>query len=234
MMRLLALVLTAIAAAPGATAQMALGHEANGIQVPVMTYRDIPFRTVVRQEHDYSCGSAALATLLTYHYGAPRTEAQVFQAMYEVGDKSKIEVQGFSLMEMKLYLTQQGYTADGFRLTYERLAELATPTIAMIETGGYRHFVVVKGVDGDKVLVGDPTHGLKTYTRVDFEKVWNGVAFLIRDHRTEFLFNDRDEWRPFAPTPWSATKAALQLDMARDINPLYQIAPVVNLDAILQ
>ena len=28
----------------------------------VTTLRDMPFRTVVRQQYDYSCGSAALAT----------------------------------------------------------------------------------------------------------------------------------------------------------------------------
>src|SRR5690606_32313285 len=59
--------------------------------VPVRSLRDIPFRTVVRQQFDYSCGSAALATLLHYHYGSPSTEAKVFKAMYEVGDQAKIQ-----------------------------------------------------------------------------------------------------------------------------------------------
>lgn len=232
-MRVLGLLIAAALAAPQAASQVRFGHEAAGIEVPVMTYRDIPFRTVVRQEHDYSCGSAALATLLTYHYGAPRSEADVFKAMYEVGDKAKIQVQGFSLLEMKLYLEQQGYSADGFRLTFERLAELSSPAIAMVETGGYRHFVVVKGISGDNILIGDPTLGLKTYARADFEKIWNGVAFLIRDHRTASLFNNEHEWRPYAPTPWSAAHAAVLSDPSRDVNALYQIAPVFNLDTIV-
>src|SRR5262245_13822095 len=98
-------------------AQVRLGAEMGGpVEVRVICYRDIPFRTVVRQQHDYSCGSAAVATLLTYHYGAPRTEAQVFEAMYAAGDRKRIEAQGFSLLEMKQYLDGQGYPADGFRL----------------------------------------------------------------------------------------------------------------------
>jgi predicted double-glycine peptidase len=232
MMRKAALLSLAICLAPQAAAQMRL-NEAGGVNVSVMTYRDIPFRTVVRQEYDYSCGSAALATLLTYHYGASRSEADVFKAMYEMGDKAKIQVQGFSLLEMKLYLEQQGYLADGFKLTFDRLGQIGAPAIAMIETRGYRHFVVVKGVSRDHILIGDPTLGLKTYTRTEFEQVWNGIAFLIRDHRTESLFNNELEWQPFAPTPWVAANAAVLMDQSRDVNALYQIAPVVNLDAIL-
>lgn len=222
-----------LSATPAALAQVRFGNEAGGVsQVNVMTYRDIPFRTVVRQEYDFSCGSAALATLLTFHYGKPRSEAEIFQAMYGVGDQERIQKQGFSLLEMKLYLDQQGYVSDGFKLTFDRLAQLDTPAIAMIETKGYRHFVVLKGIDGDRILIGDPTRGLKTYHRAEFEAVWNGIAFVIRDHRTAALFNSEAEWQPYAPTPWGATRAALLLDQARNIDPVYQIAPIFDLNAV--
>ncbi|RYG35939.1 MAG: peptidase C39 [Burkholderiales bacterium] len=234
MMRAALIAALALTATPSALAQVRFGNEAGGVsQINVMTYRDIPFRTVVRQEYDYSCGSAALATLLTYHYGQKRSEAEIFKAMYEVGDQARIQSQGFSLLEMKLYLDQQGYTSDGFKLTFDRFAQLNTPAIAMIETKGYRHFVVVKGVDGDRILIGDPTHGLKTYTRPEFERIWNGIAFVIRDHRTESLFNNAVEWRPYAPTPWSTARSAVLLDQARSIDPLYQIAPITDLNAVL-
>lgn len=225
----------ALTAAAPAFAQVHIGAEMGGpVEIRVTSYRDIPFRTVVRQQHDYSCGSAAVATLLTYHYGAPRTEAEVFEAMYAVGDKQRIEAQGFSLLEMKLYLDGQGYASDGFRLSYDALARLNTPSIAMINTGNYRHFVVVKGVADTHILVGDPTLGLRTYKRADFEKIWNGVAFLIRERSDETRYNDPNEWRPYAPTPWSATMAAVRLASASEIDPLYQIAPIFNLDSVLQ
>lgn len=234
MMRAALIAALVMIATPSAVGQVRFGNEAGGVsEIKVMTYRDIPFLTVVRQEYDYSCGSAALATLLTYHYGLKRTEAEIFKAMYAVGDQARIQSQGFSLLEMKLYLDQQGYTSDGFKLNFDRLALLNTPAIAMIDTKGYRHFVVLKGVDGDRILIGDPTHGLKTYTRAEFEKVWNGVAFVIRDHRTESLFNSEAEWRPYAPTPWDAARHAVLLDQARNIDPLYQIAPLMDLNTVL-
>jgi predicted double-glycine peptidase len=135
---------------------------------------------------------------------------------------------------MKLYLDSQGYPSDGFRLTYDRLAGLNAPSIAMIDTGRYRHFVVVKGVTNDRILVGDPMLGLRTYRRAEFEKMWNGIAFLIRGQQTGARYNDLREWLPYAPTPWSAAVATVQLDVSRDVPTPYQIAPVLNLDSILQ
>ncbi len=227
-------VLAVMAAAP-ASSQVHIGAEMGGpAQIRVLSYRDIPFRTVVRQQYDYSCGSAAVATLLTYHYRTPRTEAEVFQAMYEAGDRKRIEAQGFSLLEMKLYLESQGYSADGFRMSYEALAGLNAPSIAMINTGNYRHFVVVKGVADSHILVGDPMLGLRTYKRADFERIWNGVAFLIRDRDGEATYNDPSEWQPFAPTPWSTAMSAVRHAGRVEIDPLYQISPVFNLDSVLQ
>jgi predicted double-glycine peptidase len=228
------LAMLAFAPAP-AFAQVHIGAEMGGpAQIRVTSYRDIPFRTVVRQQHDYSCGSAAVATLLTYHYGLKRTEAEVFQAMYASGDKKRIEAQGFSLLEMKLYLDEQGYSADGFRLSYDALARLTTPSIAMINTGNFRHFVVVKGASETHILVGDPMLGLRTYKRGEFESMWNGVAFLVRDPSKQAAYNDPNEWRPYAPTPWSATMATVRMASGSEIDPLYQIAPIFNLDSVLQ
>ena len=46
-------------------------------RVRTMSWVEIPFRSVIRQQFDFSCGSAAVATLLTYHYGTrtPRSTA---------------------------------------------------------------------------------------------------------------------------------------------------------------
>ncbi|RYF14189.1 MAG: peptidase C39, partial [Oxalobacteraceae bacterium] len=40
---------------------------------PVTSLIGRRFETVVRQQYDFSCGSAALATLLRYHYDDPQT-----------------------------------------------------------------------------------------------------------------------------------------------------------------
>ncbi len=139
------------------------------------------FESVVKQEYDFSCGSAALATLLTYHYKRPITEAQVFDTMWAVGDKNAIRVKGFSLLDMKLYLESIGLRADGFRVPLDKLRQVAVPTIALINRNGYAHFVVLRGISADYVVLGDPARGSVTERRDVFEKQWNGIAFAIHN-----------------------------------------------------
>ncbi len=180
----------------------------NGVQgemrVKVTSFRDIPFKTVVRQQYDFSCGSAALATLLTYHFGRPTSEQDAFVAMYNIGDKEKINKEGFSLYEMKLYLESIGYRADGFRVSLDKIKRVGLPVIALIEWKNYKHFVVIKGFRGSEVLVGDPARGLKFMPEDEFVSYWkDGIAFAI--HNADFVgkehFNDDAEWNGRVASP---------------------------------
>ncbi|NEX95183.1 C39 family peptidase [Caulobacter sp. 17J65-9] len=218
--------LLAASAGPASAEVLLSGQAAGGsYAVKVVSYRDIPFRTVVRQQYDFSCGSAALATLLRYHYGMAVGETDTFKGMWDKGDQTKIQKVGFSLLDMKRYLESHGYRADGFRLPLSQLEQVEAPGIALIDLGSYRHFVVIKGVRGDKVLVGDPAHGLKTYSRADFEKMWNGVVFAIHSGApAPGEFNRDAEWKPFARAPLSQRLADTDLEaMTRDLSPMYQI-----------
>ena len=100
--------------------------DTGNFQLAVVSYSEIPFRTVLHQQFDYSCGSAALATMLRYNYAVDANEAEVFKAMYAVGDQPSIRKLGFSLLDMKKYLASRGYQADGYRLSLDEL-ELLTP-----------------------------------------------------------------------------------------------------------
>jgi predicted double-glycine peptidase len=218
--------------APSAAQVRTHGEGGGHFSVAVMSWRDIPFRTVVRQQYDYSCGSAALATLLRYHYGDAVAEAEVFQAMFERGDQARIRQVGFSMLDMRTYLEARGYGADGLRLSLDRLAALNIPAIALITHDDYRHFVVVKGVSADRVLVGDPTFGLRTYTRAEFEAVWNGVVLAIRRPpvgAADPVFNRDDEWRPWATAPLGDAQGPVSpAELMLGMRELYQITPVTG------
>jgi uncharacterized protein len=195
----------------------------------VMSWRDIPFRSVVRQQFDYSCGSAAVATLLTYHYGAAVNEAAVFRAMWDVGDQARIQEVGFSMLDMKTYLDNAGYGSDGLRVDLDRIAAAGVPAIALIVRDGYRHFVVIKGLTETEVLLGDPTLGLRTLPRVEFEAQWNGIVLVVRRPPAAAsppVFNAPDEWGPWAAIDYTATRGPRtpqEIDLA--LSPLYQISP---------
>ena len=164
--------------------------------VEVSTFRERKFERVVRQEYDFSCGSAALATLLTFHYGKKTSEADAFTKMWAVGDQARIKQLGFSLMEMKQYLEGVGLKADGFKLTLDRLQEIGVPGIALIDVKGYKHFVVIKGVDDRRVLVGDPSGGVISRTRAEFEDHWDGLILIVRSDvkRGKDSFNMAADW----------------------------------------
>lgn len=219
------------AASSGEAAAQARFRDMNGntLAVSVVSWRDIPFRTVVRQQYDYSCGSAAVATLLRFHYGVAVSEADVFRAMYEVGDQARIREVGFSMLDMKLYLESRGFQADGLRLTLDRVREIGAPMIALITHDNYRHFVVIKGVSDGGVLVGDPTFGLQTYTRAEFQEVWNGIVLAVRGAPEGVgagVFNQASEWRPWSRAPMhTARETVSPSDLLRELPSIYQITP---------
>lgn len=159
--------------------------------------------TVIMQKHDYSCGSAAVATLLTYHYDTPTPEAKVYEEMYRTGDEHKIKTEGFSLLDMKRYLDNHGFNGGGFRMNLDQFAKIGVPGIAMINTKGYKHFVVVKGVEGDRVLLGDPATGTTVVTREKFESIWNGAILAARNQvdLARSNFNDDEDWRSWPGSP---------------------------------
>jgi predicted double-glycine peptidase len=171
----------------------------------VTSLKEARFKTTVPQQFDFSCGSAATATLLTYQYGHPVTEAEVFEKMFAGGDQARIRSEGFSLLDMRRYLASQGYSADGFDLPLEKLIEEGLPAIVLLNDRGYRHFVVVKGIKGSRVLLGDPARGTRAMSRTQFERLWdNRVLFVVHNRREIAQFNHPRDWRTAPPAPMDA------------------------------
>ncbi|MBL8660198.1 MAG: C39 family peptidase [Rhodospirillales bacterium] len=196
-----ALAVTAPAKAGRVGIQFAAGGQFN---VGVTSVTEARFKTVIRQRYDFSCGSAALASLLTFHYERPTAEEATFRAMYIAGDKERIQRSGFSLLDMKTYLAGEGLRADGFRVSLDKLAAAKVPAITLINANGYKHFVLIKGIRGDEVVVGDPAAGVKVYGRAAFSEMWEGIAFIIRDepdvaHRH---FNSDRDWAVRVKAPF--------------------------------
>lgn len=180
--------------------------------VQAKSLQESKFEQVVRQQYDFSCGSAAVATLLTFHYARQTKEQDAFGAMYATGDKEKIAAAGFSLLDMKAYLESIGYMADGYQTTLDTLESAGVPAIALINYRGYRHFVVVKGIRNDEVLIGDPALGIKFMSRSGFEALWdNGILFIIKNKPEvgQHYFNQATEWNALGRAPLGA---ALALD----------------------
>lgn len=169
--------------------------------------------TVVRQKYDFSCGSAAVATLLSFHYDLPTTEEEVFREMFEAGDQRQIQRAGFSMLDMKSFLDRRGFRSDGFQMTLEKFAEIGVPGITLTNTNGYTHFVVVKGIDDSRVLVGDPARGTRVIGIEKFESAWTGSVLAGREavQTARLHFNRMEDWRlqPKAPLGEAVSRSAI-------------------------
>jgi predicted double-glycine peptidase len=173
--------------------------------VPVVSMKNARQAGTLLQQYDFSCGSAALATLLTHHYGYPVNEQAVFEEMYTRGDQAKIQREGFSLLDMKRFLSARGFEADGFQQPLEKLLEARIPAIVLINENGYHHFVVVKGIKGDRILLGDPAKGTSAVSRARFEAIWkNQLLFVIHNRMERAKFNLASDWRVAPKAPLTA------------------------------
>jgi hypothetical protein len=168
----------------------------------VTSLKEARYATTVPQRFDFSCGSAATATLLTHQYGTPVSEEEVFAHMYRAGDQARIRIEGFSLLDMRGFLESRGFTADGFELPLDELAKEGLPAIVLLNDRGYRHFVVIKGIENGRILIGDPARGTRAMTRARFEALWdNEVLFVVHNQRGRARFNHPEDWRTAPPAP---------------------------------
>lgn len=179
----------------------------------VESFQEQKYESTIAQEHDFSCGSAALATLLRYNYNIPATEDQVFQSMYDNGDKQVISKSGFSLLDMKNYLDRRGMESGGFRAPLAKLQEVRLPAIVLINVRGYRHFVVLEGIQDGWALLSDPANGSRTEQLGIFEAQWSGVFFLILDNVDEAqkTFNSSQRWATAPRAPLDLARYAVDL-----------------------
>lgn len=136
---------------------------------------------LIKQMYDYSCGSAALATLLNYHLGEDLNERQVIQGLLKHGDQQKIaQRRAFSLLDMKRFVEALGYSGAGYKAAVEDLRTLEVPCLLPIKLFGYRHFSVFRGIYKDHVFLADPWRGNLSFTLKTFEGKWyQNVVFMV-------------------------------------------------------
>ena len=150
-----------------------------GIAVkPVSEFR---YHNVTRQAYDYSCGSAALTTVLNQYLGRQFQERQIMEGLLRFGETEKtVQRRGFSLLDMKRLATALGHPSGGFKAELKDIKSLDHPAIVPIAYGGFKHFVVLKKYQDGHVFVADPALGNISFTESKFLDVWDqNVLFIV-------------------------------------------------------
>lgn len=129
-------------------------------------------RGIVKQGFDYSCGAAALATIL-HRYGKQVTELELLQAMNISDGMTSFE-------EMAKVLPSLGFKAQGLAVSFEQLRSLQVPVIAYLRLEDKTHFTVLLGTSKDFVWLGDPAWGNRLLSKTRFLTLWH-----TQPHSTE-------------------------------------------------
>lgn len=167
---------------PDATAEVPVRLQGARGSRAVVTWQDLRWQDVVRQGYDFSCGSAALATLLTHGFGEPHTERELLQEMLDAVDEPTRDERiqnGLSMLDLKQAAIRHGFQAMGARLPLSSLRQLRGPVIVHLNRSGQLHFSVLRGVDTEHAYLADPAEGNIRLSVDQFSAEWSGVILAL-------------------------------------------------------
>jgi uncharacterized protein len=148
----------------------------------VWSYRELQRQNIVMQTYDYSCGAAAVATVLQYYWGDNVGEKQLLEVLInqvltvdEVRDRVK---NGMSITDLRRVSEKMGYLAAIGTMTFDKLCESKLALVVPIKVKGQDHFVVFRGVAGGRVYLADPIRGNVRPTIAQFCGQWQKGAIL--------------------------------------------------------
>lgn len=214
----LALVAGAVQSQP-----VTLPAENGRIAVPVRSFKSLRDHGIVKQQYDYSCGAASLATLLTHGLGDTVGEAEILERVIArlAGDQeTELRAKGVSLLDLKAVSEERGHRASGFRLELAQLGRITRPVMVFIRPFGYEHFAVLRGIRGGTVHLADPSLGHWRMPLAKFAAMWaddsgRGVIFIVERRDGRWL--DQGPlalgMQPLLPTELLAVRS--QIDPAR-------------------
>ncbi|MFA5500251.1 MAG: C39 family peptidase [Candidatus Omnitrophota bacterium] len=163
------------------------------------SWKEIKMEHIVPQTLDYSCGPAAVATILTYHYDDKVAENEVITYLLLTCDLKKVKQRrGFSLLDLKKFAIARGYDAEGYKMDLDFLRRLNMPVLIPVNIRGYDHFVIFRGISGDRAVLADPVLGNETMLVSKFLKIWrSGIGFVIKKDgyipvRSSLMLSDAD------------------------------------------
>ena len=134
-------------------------------EIKVKSWKEIRDHNVVKQDLDFSCGAASIATLLNGYYNQKVTEEEVLKIM----DKGDLMA---SFDDMQKALNKLGFQAKGYAVSLDTLEKLKIPVIAYIKHRKNDHFTVISGINNNFVRISDPSLGQRTLSTYQFKEMW--------------------------------------------------------------
>lgn len=117
---------------------------------------DMLFKGIIKQSHDFSCGSGALATLIAGTVeNSHISENDIINLIPD--DKKETGYSAYDLQETSKKL---GYDAQWRKIKPTELPKIKQPVILVIGLNSeFFHYVVIKGIKDEQAFLADPLRG---------------------------------------------------------------------------
>jgi predicted double-glycine peptidase len=187
---------------------------------------EVPFRirswtemkrdNINMQTLDYSCGAAALSILLQRYFGDNTTEKEILaDIMFRLQEEELADrmQDGFSMLDLKYASARLGYEAEGITLHEDQLSHLMGPVIILLRENDIQHFVVLKGISGNKAFITDPVRGNIRMPIFALMSQWNGETLVV-DREGLGLLHDHNMKMPLprdAAPEYDSYRAVMRL-----------------------
>lgn len=164
--KILCAILLFTLAAPSAQAEVIISSPHWSETLGVRSWKALRDQKIVKQDLDYSCGAASLATILNSYYGKQVSEVELLEAMDKEDGMA-------TFADMAAVLTQYGFKGVGMALSFEQLAKLKIPAVVYLRHRGDDHFSVLRGINREGyVHLGDPSWGNRIFAKNKFLAMW--------------------------------------------------------------
>jgi predicted double-glycine peptidase len=162
----------------------------NQIQQGVISWKDLRTRYVVMQQRDYSCGAAALATVMRYYWGADITEADVLLQVEKMLTKTELADRGkngLSIADLRRAAEKMDFNAVIGTVKFAQLFEVKVPVVVALEQNKINHFVVLRGFADGRAYLADPIRGNVRIPISELADQWiaNTLLVVAKPNETE-------------------------------------------------
>jgi NHLM bacteriocin system ABC transporter peptidase/ATP-binding protein len=141
------------------------------------------------------CGAAALGIILRYH--------KKFIPLEDLRVACGVSRDGSKASNIMIAARSWGMKAKGYTLS---LKKLLTKPFPLVVFWNFNHFLVLEGINNDKVYLNDPATGPRVVTWAEFDEAFSGIT-LVFEPTDEFVADGKK------PSMLGALKSRLESSM---------------------